>query len=305
MFHACYKRFICLALAATCPVPGMAQDSTAADYSAHGESPGSFAFVLGNGSAAVNAKWPGGVLSWYYNPSGQPADLSTDQVVATIQRAMGHWSDVCNIVFPYQGVTTTAPRLDATFDVTDRITVLGWGPLTGTRAQFSGYTSFWYLNSGSMIDADMVINTTFSPPFSASRLSELEALYVHEVGHMLGIMHSDKVQSVMYANPYHSYKFQRDLRGDDAAACARIYGASTHANTNRLFNWAEVTYEPYFAPVGGVSAELDGYLYRYYPTTRSYLGAKDGTVYILLPGSDITSVGREADFLPQAVNAGF
>jgi hypothetical protein len=245
------------------------------------------------------------MLGWYYNPSGQPADLGTDQIVATIQRAMGRWSDVCNIVFPYKGVTTAAPKLDATFDVTDRIPVLGWGPLTGDRSQFGGYTSFWYLNSGSMIDADMVINTALGTPFNASRLFELEALYVHEVGHMLGIQHSDKVQSVMYASPYNSYKFQRDLRGDDAAACAHIYGASTNANTNRLFNWAEVTYEQYFAPVGGVSAESAGYLYRYYPNTRSYLGAKDGSVFILLPGSEITSVGHEADYLPQAINTGF
>jgi hypothetical protein len=44
---------------------------------------------------------------------------------------------------------------------------------------------------------------------------------------------------------------------------------------------------------------------RCYPNTRSYLGSKDGTVFILLPGSDVTSVGHEADYLPQAVNAGF
>jgi hypothetical protein len=302
MLFAPFKRFACLVLAAAFSVPGFAQDYSAVDYAGHKEP--SPSWMLGNGGA-LNAKWPGGALTWYYNPAGQPADLSTDQIVATIQRAMGRWSDVCNIAFHYQGLTSAAPNLDATFNFTDRIPVVGWGPLTGLRAQFAGYTNWWYSNSGSMVDADMVINTTASQPFNASRLFELEGLYVHEVGHMLGIQHSDVVRSVMYANPYHSYEFQRTLRGDDAAACAHIYGASAQVNTNRVFNWAEVTYEQFFAPVGGVSGELAGYLYRYYPDTRSYLGSKDGALFILLPGSIITPVGNEGDYLPQAVNGGF
>ena len=296
------------ARAAAVSAPGYTQGDSALDYAGHREpAQDGFAWVLGNG-AAVNAKWPGGLLKWYYRPTGQPADMSTEQIVATIQRAMGRWSDVCNIVFSYQGITSIAPDINSTFDSIDRITVIGWGPLTGSRAQFAGYTNWWYLNSGSMVDSDMVINTTVwntSPPYSASRLLDLEALFVHEVGHMLAIEHSNVVQSVMYANPYHTYKFQRTLRGDDAAACAHIYGASIQANTNRVFNWAEVTYEQFFAPVGGVSAEYAGYLYRYYSSTGSYVGSKDGSLYILLPGSDITPVGAEANYLPLAVDAGF
>ncbi len=294
-----------LALFAAVIVPGYAQNPGQADYTGHREvTQGSFAWQLGNGGA-VNAKWPSSVLKWFYNPAGQPADLSTTQIVATIQRAMARWSDVCNIAFAYQGETTRAANLDATFDVTDRIPVVAWGPLTGNRAGFGGWTAFWYLNSGSMIDADMVINTAISPAFNASRLFELEALIVHETGHMLGINHSEAKQSVMFNNPYNSYKFQRTLRGDDAAACAQIYGASTLAGDNRVFNWAEVAFEQFFSPVGGVSGQAAGYLYRYYPDSGSYVGTKDGNVFVLLRGGAVTSVGRAADFLPQAVSAGF
>jgi len=289
-------------------VSGFAPGATAVDYSGHGEPVRSgFAWTLGNGGT-VNAKWPGGLLKWFYRPTGQPADLTTDQVVAAIQRAMVRWSDVCNIAFSYQGTTSNKPNLNATYDTTDRVPVIGWDTLTGFRAQLGGYTSWWYLNSGSMIDTDFVINTAVwnvGQPFSAARLFDLEGLFVHEVGHMLAIEHSDAAQSVMYATPYNSYKFQNTLRGDDVAACVQMYGASFRSDTNRVFNWAEVTYEQFFAPVGGVSAEYAGYLYRYYSNTDSYVGFKDGTLYVLLPGSEITPVGVQADFLPTAVNDGF
>lgn len=294
-----------LILLAAAVVPAYAQNGVPADYEGHGETPyGTFAWQLGNGGAA-NARWSGGLVNWYYNPAGQPVDLSTAQIVAVIQRGMARWSDVCNIAFAYQGETTVTPNLNATFSTTDRIAVVGWGPLTGTRASFAGYTSFWYLNSGTMIDSDMVINTAINPPFGASRLLDLEALIVHETGHMLGINHSDVRESVMFASPYNSYKYQRTLRGDDASACAQIYGTSFQSETNRVFNWAEVTYEQYFAPAGGVSAEHAGYLYRYYSNTDSYIGFKDGTFYVLFPGSEMAPVGAQADLLPAAVNAGF
>lgn len=78
-------------------------------------------------------------------------------------------------------------------------------------------------------------------------------------------------------------------------------------NIPRIFNWAEATFGQYFAPRGQSCQDAAGYRYRYYPDSKSYLAAKDGRVYVLIPalGDKILDVGTIADFLGQAKTAGF
>lgn len=52
-------------------------------------------------------------------------------------------------------------------------------------------------------------------------------------------------------------------------------------NSNKLFNWAEQTYPEYFRPIGLDTFETEGYLVRFYPETKNYLGTKNGRVYVL------------------------
>jgi hypothetical protein len=275
------------------------------DYEGKSTDGGSFAFI----TDPNRPLWPGKIVSWYYNPVDQPADVNTTQIVTLIQQAARKWENVCNVSFNYLGTTTARPNLDATFATIDRLSVVGWGPLTGTRAQFSGYTSWWYQNNSSggptLVDADMVINTAGTFRFSAATLDSLNGLLTHELGHMLAIDHSDNPQSVMFANPYNTFQFQNTLRGDDAAACVALYGVSPNANANRVFNWAEQTYPSLFAPVGVSSIDGFGYQYRYYPKTNSYVGVQSNTIYYLSSGGNILSVGSVTQYLSQAVSAGF
>jgi predicted Zn-dependent protease len=279
-------------------------DNAVADYSGHLWSDGQFQYLLDPGKAL----WPNATVNWYYNPSGQPADLSTAQIVEQIQNAARKWENVCNVRFNYLGTTVARPNLDATFSTVDKIPVIGWGPLTGSRAGFRAYTSFWYSTSSrgaQMIDVDMVINTASSPPFTASSLGDLGALLTHETGHMLGIDHSDKQTSVMYANPYNSFAFQRTLRGDDVAACAALYGYAGQADANRLFNWAEQVYPSLFAPAGVGSVDGYGFQYRHYAGTGSYVGVQNGQIYYLPPGGSLLDLGPVSQFTSAATGAGF
>lgn len=64
-----------------------------------------------------------------------------------------------------------------------------------------------------------------------------------------------------------------------------------------LFTWAQAHYSQYFA--GGYRpGTQDGYQYRHYPLTSTYLGVKDGHVYVLGPvsGGQIMTVGSLASF---------
>lgn len=289
--------WVCLLLA----LPAAAQDYSRSAMPGNG-----FSYVLGSGQE----RWPNGQINWYYNPANQPAGLSTDDIVGLFKTATAKWEGMCNLKFNYLGLTDIAPNIDSTWTTKDSKNVFGWGLLTGSRSSYDGYTTWWYALPNSMVDADMMLNSART--WTQSNKLNLEALITHELGHVLGLNHSD-VQFAVMAGPgngtsYNSYSFQRTLRGDDAQACATLYGTSSNAESNRLFNWLEVDspYSYLFTPAVQPSGTVAGYYYRYYPTTNSYIGTdKNGEVWYLGSDGNLFDAGPMSNFLGTAYGAGF
>ncbi|MFA7239671.1 MAG: M57 family metalloprotease [Sulfuricellaceae bacterium] len=155
-------------------------------------------------------KWDGAVMPWRYNPSGQPATVTTDTMLAIINADMAKWEKVCGIHFQYQGTTTAAPTSH------DGLNVIGWASAKG----YDGYTQYWYSNY-KFTDVDIRLD-----PSRLTNPTYIEAILTHELGHAVGLDHSDQNESTMFANPYHTYDYQLTLRDDDAAGCVALYGAA-------------------------------------------------------------------------------
>lgn len=80
--------------------------------------------------------------------------------------------------------------------------------------------------SGRILDADIELNGTAQWSFSdtvAPGTSDLESVLVHEVGHMLGIAHSDDATAVMTRDFTAPVSERRTLAADDQAAVCAIY----------------------------------------------------------------------------------
>lgn len=80
------------------------------------------------------------------------------------------------------------------------------------------------------------------------------------------------------------------------------WGSTTEAwLADRLFDWGERTY-PQLLQGPPVAGEYDGYRYRYYAPTQTYVGVKNGQVVLYQPAVNpsIVSLGTLADFLPSA-----
>ena len=214
--------------------------------------------------------------------------------------ALDRWAGLCCLTFTYMGTTTVTPNVSSTSATVDRVIVFGWGALTDEMAQYGAYTLWWRDGAGAIFDADTVINTAYR-----WSLQDVETVMTHELGHAIGLNHSDKQMSVMYANPYNSYEFQRTLRGDDANACAALYTASANADSNRAFNWAEQTYPQLLTPHPAPSGTFDGYYYRYYPSTDTYVGTKNGNAYLMESDKLIRDQGRLSGFTNIVRGAGF
>ncbi len=167
--------------------------------------------------------WSGRVIHWRYNDTDRPASIvaSATAAVGRIQLAMSRWSAVCNIQFVYDGTTTSAASLAS--GTRDGVNAIAWGSLSGNTTGVTYVGASGFTGSAFTIDeADMVINSQFNP--------NLDAALSHEVGHLLGLKHSNQEGAVMSGpntapDPSTAYTSLTVLQADDIAGCRSLYGA--------------------------------------------------------------------------------
>ena len=161
-------------------------------------------------------------LEWYYNAYNQSASIfSEEEVIATIKKAMAEWSHYADITFVYRGKTTN--NINNTID--NMVTIGYWseGAFIDTYGTYSGYSGIHW-NNNSIYEGYMILNAgDQGQAGTPQNLEELQGLITHEIGHLLGIGHSDVATSIMYANPYHSYLYQQTLRDDDINIVQLLY----------------------------------------------------------------------------------
>lgn len=247
-----------------------------------------------------NGRWPNSVYPYWFNPANVPANLKAGDVLAAMQTAAARWAGMCNITFQYMGTTAIAPDAKNSIFLADGVSVWGFAVFPASIDKYSGWTPTSVEGGSKIVDADVMLNA--SKPWD---LVTVEAAMTHELGHVIGLGHSNVVESVMFANPYHPTTYVRTLRGDDAVGCAVLYGASANALANRAMNWAEQTYANLLKTGPVADASWDGYLYRYYPGSNSYIGARNGDAFYRGPNGVIQNLGALSNFTQQVNAAGF
>jgi hypothetical protein len=163
----------------------------------------------------------GGTVHWQYNDAGRSAAIAATQADAinAIQTGMALWSAACNVKFVFDGVTTTrTPSLEPPNASFDGFNVVGWRPLPGTQTGVTVVTASGPGPGGpfTLTEADIALNNLYDPVFAQTIL--------HEVGHMIGIDHSDINNVVMSGPPTSVYGNQGVLQPDDINACISLYG---------------------------------------------------------------------------------
>jgi len=191
---------------------------------------GEFASVL---ISDVPGKWPGGQFTWYYNPADRPANISDAEVIAAAKTAFSAWQSVCQLNAVYGGIT--AARVDPPPITTY---VVGWANFGDSYFKSRsitvgvGSTTVYAPPTGAAIQ----INTSNTDIRSLLDNGSMAGAIQHEIGHTLGLAHSDDPTSIMFANPYNTATYAQTLQGDDIAACADLYGGKGISTKEDLRN---------------------------------------------------------------------
>jgi len=182
------------------------------------------------GISANFGKHTDGYIFWVYDPDNAPPGWDvTDDAVAAFQAAIDEWAGVCNLKFIYAGVDNTAvigPPYDG-------LVVFRWdtsiAPAAGQAGPASTNSTEDVLGRWTYYDGSLTMNPdsfAFAGGTAAqearNKLS-FQAVAVHELGHLIGLGHSDRPDSIMFANPYNSITH---ITGDDIQVCRAIYGYS-------------------------------------------------------------------------------
>jgi hypothetical protein len=200
-------------------------------------------YSLDGGRSVV--RWSSGTVSYEVNRQFVP--YMTDDV-AIIQEAFDTWSSerCTDLQNRFTGTTdgNTTIFLEGDTDGRNRVVYVSanqWpvssdGALAVTQSSYTGNQRGWEI-----AEADIAFNGGVTWSSNPDRRSfDLQSTAAHEIGHVLGMQHSDNPAATMYFSTPPGDESQRVLHNDDEAGICYLYPAGRHTCTNGRTDCPEV-----------------------------------------------------------------
>lgn len=191
------------------------------------------------------ARWPA-PPTFYYNPANAPARfVGHDQVIATIRDAFAEWQAACGLGIAFGGLSN-APVGDV--DVRrDGTSVIGWTETDDPyfAAQADVIVADRDAGADDIVEADVLLFANSGASWSEPR--EVFRIMVHEIGHALGLGHSEVAGAVMSGPPLSPYNDNAWLTDDDASGCRSLYRPEGWPATVRMIEFYRPGVDHYFA----------------------------------------------------------
>lgn len=168
------------------------------------------------------------------NFTGSEKETSNvDEMRDAVRRSFNNWTRVsCSDITLVDGGLTDETR--STFEpdegsANSNLVIWrddGWGDVASARA-FALTSVTFNPSSGNIVDADIEVNTEFYPysasPTPAANHVDLENTMTHEVGHFIGLDHTEVREATMFATAPVGETNKRSLHDDDIKGVCHIY----------------------------------------------------------------------------------
>ncbi len=189
-------------------------------------------YELNTSSKGATVRWGVAEVTVDLALEATPEELTREQASAAVRAALAVWAPHLPADLSIGFVDSDDEGLEA--DASDRLNVVTWAD----EADDSGYEpaalAITYVtyrtNSGSIVDADIVINAVNESWVVGSEEKadcgtsyDLQNVITHEFGHFLGLGHSPDDQATMFATAAHCEIAKRDLAEDDVAGVQSLY----------------------------------------------------------------------------------
>lgn len=147
---------------------------------------------LGLGALLANAEsgkvmphWVYSTYVWRYNPANEPVWLNEGEALAMIREAAVKWA-ACGVTLRYAGLSDKSPGS------MDGKNVIGW---KNDGQHYSAWAAWRTRRSGQALEADVTLYANIFNGYRDKGMDarlELRKSIIHELGHVLGLTHSDQ-----------------------------------------------------------------------------------------------------------------
>ncbi|MBL8614508.1 MAG: matrixin family metalloprotease [Deltaproteobacteria bacterium] len=182
------------------------------------------AWEVNHNSEGDPLHWPTGHVEYWINPENSQG-VSAERIRFMTDAASGAWSRVTGVTLSFDYLGTTAV---STADYTDDKNVIyfedewpaEWDP------SFLALTFTWSVEGGEIIAFDMAINEDdFDWSAGGAQAdNDLMNMLTHEIGHGIGLSHSQVIDATMYYQASRGEEGKRVLSHDDEEGARYLYG---------------------------------------------------------------------------------